>query len=129
MNRRARSILWFDSLGGLVAGVVALLVRRWLASLYGFSVDLVVLIAAANIAYGTYSGALAVLASRGGPLPRLAIDVLVLANLAWTAVCAALLRHTWPSASAFGIAHLALEGLWVGALGIVEYRRVRPFAR
>jgi hypothetical protein len=128
VDSRALSILWFDSLGGLVAGAAVLLVRSWLASLYGLSADLVLVIACANLAYGTYSGTLAALAARGRSIARPAIDLLVLANLAWTLVCIALIAHTLPTATVFGLAHLALEGLWVGALGIVEYRRVRPLS-
>ncbi|WP_434419082.1 hypothetical protein [Nannocystis pusilla] len=129
MNRRARAILWLDGCAACVAGVVVLALHEALARLHGFSPALVLFIGAVNLAYSCYSGTLAVRASCGRTPTRRAIDVLVVANLAWVVVCAAIVASTASTASIFGLAHVGIEGLFVGALAVVEYHRVRPFAR
>ncbi|MDC0667862.1 hypothetical protein [Nannocystis radixulma] len=129
MNRRARAILWLDGSAACVAGVVVLALHDALARLHAFPPALVLFVGAANLAYASYSGSLAVLASLGRTPTRRAIDILVVANLAWIAVCAAILAATSRSASAFGLAHVGLEALFVGSLAVAEYRKVRPFAR
>jgi hypothetical protein len=129
MNRRARAILWLDGSAACVAGVVVLALDDALAGLHAFPPALVLFVGAANLAYAAYSGSLAVLASLGRTPTRRAIDILVVANLAWVAVCAAILAATAPSASAFGLAHVGFEALFVGSLAVAEYRQVRPFAR
>lgn len=129
MHRRARALLWLDGSAACVAGVVVLALHDALAQLHGFSRALVLFIGAVNLAYSCYSGTLAVRASRGHTPTRRAIDILVAANLAWAAVCAAIVAVTADTASIFGLAHVGLEGLFVGALAGLEYRRVRPFVR
>ncbi|MFY0539638.1 hypothetical protein [Nannocystis pusilla] len=129
MHRRARAILWLDGSAACVAGVVVLALHDALAQLHGFPPALVLFIGVVNLAYSCYSGTLAIRASRGHTPTRRAIDILVVANLAWVAVCAAIVASTAGTASAFGLAHVGLEGLFVGALAVVEYSRVRPFAR
>ena len=129
MPRRARAILWLDGSAACVAGLVVLALHEALAQLHAFPPALVLFIGAVNLAYSCYSGTLAFRASRGHTPSRRAIGILVVANLAWVAVCAAIVAITASTASIFGLAHVGLEGLFVGALAIVEYRRVRPFAR
>ena len=122
-------ILWLDGGAACAAGAAVLLLRDRLASLYGFSPTLVSVLAVTNLAYGSYSGTLAVLASYRQTPRRRAIEVLALANFAWTLVCAVLLMANWRSATMFGVAQLAGEGLFVGALALAEWRIVRPSAR
>ncbi|MCY1009174.1 hypothetical protein OV079_27140 [Nannocystis pusilla] len=129
MPRRARAILWLDGSAACAAGVVVLALHDALARLHAFPPALVLLIGAVNLAYSCYSGTLAVRASRGRTPTRRAIDILVVANLAWVAACAAIVALTADTASIFGLAHVGLEGLFVGMLAVLEYRRVRPFAR
>lgn len=129
LNRRARAILWLDGGPAAVAGALVLALHDPLARLHAFSTELVLFVGAVNLAYACYSGSLAVLASRGRTPSRRAIDILVVANAAWVVVCAAILTATAGSASVFGVAHVGLEGLFVGSLAVAEYRHVRPFAR
>lgn len=129
MPRRARAILWLDGCAACVAGVVVLALHDALAQLHGFPPALVLVIGAVNLAYSCYSGTLAVRAARGHTPTRLAIDILVAANLAWVAACVAIVAITAGTASIFGLAHVGLEGLFVGMLAVLEYSRVRPFAR
>jgi len=102
--------------------------QGWLARFYGFFFLLVRFVAVVNLSYALYSGALALRAWRVGSLPRLSIDVLVLANLAWATACAAMVFLTWPMSRAFGVAHLVGEGLFVAGLAMLEWRLVRPEA-
>jgi hypothetical protein len=129
MNRRARAILWIDSVGGCAAGVIVLSIHDWLSALYEFPLSLVLLFGAANLGYGTYSGTLATLAALGRTPGRKAIEALISANLAWTLVCITVLATHWHSASPFGLLHAAVEGAYVAALAVIEWRRVRPAAR
>lgn len=129
MSRHARTILWVDACAAASAGLAVSVLREWLAHLYGFPISLVLFLGFANLAYASYSGSLAVLASTGRLLSVRAVDLLVLANSCWVLVCAAVLASTMHTASVFGIAHLVLEGAFVGSLALVERRWVRPFAR
>jgi hypothetical protein len=109
-----RHLLWIDSGAGLGAGVVVLALSGWLTEVYGLPRALLLGMGAANLAYGTYSGALARRARR----PRGMLLLLVLANATWAGL-AVRLAH---AASAFGLAHLAGEGLFVGGLAALEWR-------
>lgn len=65
---------------------------------------------AANLAYGTYSGALAGRALR----PRGLLVLLVAANATWAGLCVLAAVALADTASTFGLAHLLGEGLLVG---------------
>lgn len=123
MSRLARVLLAIDSLGALSVGAVCLLAREPIAALEGHPTAFVAALALANLAYGTYSGVLA-LRSFQGLVSRRALDLLIVANVSWTPVCLALTLLT--SGTVLGRAHLVLEGLYVGALGLAERRFVRP---
>lgn len=125
MTRLARRILWLDCLGALLAGVLVLGFRERLADLYGLPLALVTAVGVVNLVYGCGSGTLARQASRGVRPARRWVDLLIGANLAWTVVCALLAAAWWSEASAWGLAQLLGEGLYVGGLGLVEWRWVR----
>lgn len=129
MNRLAQRFLLIDGAAGSAVGVFTLTFREWLAELYAMPLSLVTLIGFANLAYGSYSGTLAVRAWYQKTPSRRAIDLLIAANLAWTVVCAVLVAATYRSASVFGLGHVVLEGLFVAWLALAERRLVRPFAR
>ncbi len=76
----------------------------------------------ANLAYASYSSALAARASSGRTPSRRSMVWLVAANGGWALVCAVILVSTWPFATPFGRALVAFEGLFVGSLAFVEYR-------
>lgn len=117
-----KEILWVDGLGGLVVGIlmlgVMLVAGRWLSATYGLPFDLLCIMTAANLAYGTYS---TILASRGRR-PMALILLLVVANTTWTVVCFRWAFLHWQNARWFALAHLMGEGLWVGGLAILEFR-------
>ncbi len=129
MNSRARKILWVDCGAGGVVGALMLVLRDPLVDLYDFPLALVTFIAAANLTYASYSLTLALRALANKTPSRRAIDVLVIANLLWAVACAVMLSVTFRQASLFGLAHIALEGLFVAALAVTEHRQVRPYAR
>ena len=72
----------------------------------------------ANLAYGAFSYSLARRASR----PRALIVLLVVANASWALLCGLAAAHFAGQASAFGLAHLIGEGLFVGGLAVWEWR-------
>ena len=127
-QRRANRILWFDGLGGLVAGALCLAASSWLAEIYRVDVDLLRFVAAANLLYGCYSTTLAARMAKGTPPPRIALHVLIAANMTWGLVCAAVLVLVASTASPLIWLHIGGEGLYVFGLGLVERRLVLPFA-
>lgn len=129
MNARAQLILRIDGGAALCAGLATLALHVWLARLHGFAAQLVLLIGLVNVLYAVYSGTLAWRAARGHAPRRVAVDCLVLGNLTWTAVCAGIVFCQWRTANWPGLAHVALEGLFVAALALLELRFVRPHTR
>lgn len=128
MMKNAKRLLWLDSGAGCTVGTVVLTLHEWLSELWGFQPELVLVLGAANLGYGCYSGSLARRAWRDMRVPILAIDVLVIANLAWAIICLVLMVLTWEISKPLGVAQLALEAVFVGGLGLVERRVVRPEA-
>jgi len=117
-----RTLLWIDCGAALLAGVVVSLLSRWLSDLYDIHRGLIVAMGLANLAYGTFSLSLARRASR----PRSLIVLLVAANAAWAGVCVLAAVLFARTASAFGLAHLVGEGLFVGGLAWLEWNRTAP---
>ncbi len=116
--RVLRHLLWIDSGAGLSAGVVVLALAGWLGDVYRLPRPLLVGMGLANLVYGTYSGTLARRAHR----PRGLLVLLVLANATWAALCLLAAASFADRASAFGLAHLVGEGLFVGGLAALEWR-------
>ena len=115
----ARRILWVDALGALGAGTLVLLLSHWLAAWYRMPPAVVTGLALANLGYGSFSFALARTPRWRRPA---AVWLLILANWGWLAVSLLLLARHGAAASALGVAHLLVEGLYVAALGTVEWR-------
>jgi hypothetical protein len=128
VTSRAQRLLLLDGSAGLAVGVFVLALHRVLADLYGLPPTVLLATGAANLAYGAFSSRLARRARRGLPVGRGWIDGLIAANAAWSVVCAALVIALAGSAGPLGLAHLTLEGLFVGALAWLERRWVRPEA-
>ena len=112
------TLLWVDCTAGAVAGVTVLALSGWLSRLYGLPQKLLLFIAAVNLLYACYSFTLA----RRSHRPLRPIQLLVCANAAWAPVCLALAVTYWHRASWFGIAHLAGEAIFVGALAAMEWK-------
>ncbi|RMH19850.1 MAG: hypothetical protein D6696_09575 [Acidobacteria bacterium] len=117
MNLR-RKLLWIDGLGALAAGVAVLSLSAWLSSWYGLPRSFLIFLALVNLVYASFSLSLAARWRR----PMGLILLLALANLTWAVLCwrwAIVWREV---ASPFGLAHLVVEGLYVGILGGLEWR-------
>jgi len=113
-----RNLLWIDCAAGAAVGVAVLGLSGWLADLYALPRGLLLATGAANLLYAAFSFSLAVRRRRTLPW----VSALAAANVAWGAVCVGLLAAFGGSASAFGVAHLAAEAVFVGGLGAVEWR-------
>ena len=114
-------LLWIDSGAGLLAGVGVLALSTWLTDLYALPRPLIVGMGVANLAYGTCSGALARRAHR----PYALIRLLVAANATWAALCVLAAVRFAGTASGLGLAHLIVEGVFVGGLAALEWRARR----
>jgi hypothetical protein len=108
-----------DWIGGAIGGVLVLSLRGWLTGLYGLPDGLLVVIGLANVAYSGVSFTLA-MSARGGRVPFL--WAVAAANMAWAVVCFVLAAVWAGEASPFGLAHLIGEGVFVGGLGVLEWR-------
>jgi hypothetical protein len=80
---------------------------------------------AANLAFAAFSFSLA----RRPLRPRPLIVLLVAANATWAALCALAVVILAGRASAFGVAHLIAEGVFVGTLAALEWRHREHLAR
>lgn len=117
-------VLWVDCIGAIVTGLTMILLSGPLSELYGLSVGFVVGHAFVHLVYGTYSFSLA--ARKRRPMSMLLL--LIFANSAWAAVCLAFAIYAFAiyiigSASVFAVSHFILEGIYVGCLAIVEWKR------
>ena len=113
-----RNLVRIDGIAGLTAGVFVLLHVGRLSNLYDLPNWLVSANGIANLAYGTYSSILASFTKR----PLVSIAVLATANLIWGIVCLITAGIFFRSATVFGFAHAVFEGLFVGGLGLLEWR-------
>lgn len=115
----ATRLIMIDWIGGAVAGALVLFFREWLTRLYSLPPDLLLVIGIANLAYSCVSFTLA-MRSHGVTVPYL--RVIAVANVAW-AVCCAVFTVVWfNSASVFGLGQLVGEAVFVGGLGLLEWR-------
>jgi len=73
---------------------------------------------AVNLLYGAFSFSLAVRAER----PLVLIRLLVAANLTWALVCLGLLVRFAESATPIAFVHFVGEAVYVGGLGVLEWR-------
>ena len=113
-----KNIIWIDGLGGLIVGILVLVFQNWLSTLYSLPLKLVVIIGIVNLIYGSYSTYLALWSK----FSEKHILFLAFANMAWTIVCLVLLGTFAKTASIFGLLLFILEGLYVGGLGVLEFR-------
>ncbi|WP_373061612.1 hypothetical protein [Gemmatimonas sp.] len=80
--------------------------------------SLLIAMAMANLTYGLFSFSLAIRRVR----PRALIVLLAVANATWAIACGVAALVLASTASMFGLAHLLIEGLLVGALAVFEWR-------
>lgn len=111
-------LLWVDCSAGIAAGLLTLGLSGWLSPLYGLPQALIIGVGAANLLYGAYSLSLARRAQR----PMRMIQLLAVANIGWALVCLMIVLSHWQAITGFGMAHLLIEGAFVGGLGLSEWR-------
>lgn len=111
-------LLWIDCAAAALAGVTVLMLSGWLSSLSALPRGLLLFMGAVNMLYASYSFALATRSRR----PRLLINLLVFANLAWSVVCLGLALAFAGSVTSFGLGHLVGEAVFVGGLAGLEWR-------
>jgi hypothetical protein len=116
--RVIKNLLWVDCCAAALAGVTVLLFSGWLSGLHALPRGLLLFTGAVNLLYACYSFALATRSNR----PRLFINLLVFANLAWAVVCFGLAIGFGGSATFFGVGHLIGEAVFVGGLASLEWR-------
>lgn len=116
---RPSTLIRVDCIAGATVDVLVLSFRGWLAELYALPADLLQVMGLANLVYACVSFTLARL-SRGDRIPLL--RAVALANITWAVACAVLTVVNFGQASAFGITSLLGEALFVGGLGICEWR-------
>ena len=102
-----------------VAGALLLAFHTWLADLYALPCELLLVMGLANLAYASVSFTLAAL-RRGDRVPLL--RVVAVANVAWAVVCATLAAVWSGEASLLGTGQLIGEAVFVGGLGVLEWR-------
>jgi hypothetical protein len=110
--------LWVDCIAAAVAGAAVLMLSGWLSRLYGLPLGLLRFTGAVNLLYGSYSFVLATRTRR----PIASIAALVFANLAWALLCVHLAVNVARSPTAFGLAYLFGEAIFVAALATLEWR-------
>ena len=93
--------------------------RGWFAGLYQLPAALLLVIGLFNLAYGSTSFTLA-MATRGNRVPGL--KVIAFANMVWAGCCLVLAAVWWRVASPFGLLQLIGEAIFVGTLGVLEWR-------
>lgn len=112
------NLLWLDCSGGLFVGVIVLAIYPLLANWHSLPSTLIVVMGLANLVYGCYSLSLA----RRQQRPLHLIQLLAIANMTWGIVCFCLFGIWWESVSLLGAIHLIGEGIYVGGLGLLEWR-------
>jgi len=113
-----RRLLWVDCIGAAVAGVTVIAVSGWLSRMEGIPREVLLFTGAVNLLYGAFSFSLAVRAER----PLVLIRLLVAANLTWALVCLGLLVRFAESATPIAFVHFVGEAMYVGGLGVLEWR-------
>jgi len=126
--KKPLTILAMDSLAALAAGVGTLLLSSYLTRWYAWPEGFALFIGAVNIAYGMYSGPLALRLKRTGRMSRTAVILLIIANSIWAGQCFTQAWRLFETASILGLGHLIFEGLFVSGLAFLEAKHVLPEA-
>lgn len=122
MKGKALGLLRIDALAGLSVGLTVLLLVKPLSQLYGLPEPELRGLALANLAYGSYSGSLVIRLSRGRALSLFSVRFLALANALWAPICLAIVVAFWPRLQPLGVTVLLFEAVFVGGLGVLEWR-------
>lgn len=87
-------------------------------SLGGLPLNVVLATGSANLIYGSYSLFVTTRKNRSLKL----VKILAAANMFWLVVCVGILIAYWNQISVLGVLHVAGEGIYVSALGLVEWK-------
>lgn len=96
-----------------------LALHSWLAHLYNVPANLLLFLAAVNLAYGATSLTLAQ-RTRDNIVPG--IKIMGAANLFWALCCLILFTIWFNHATPFALAHFLFEAAFVATLGILEIK-------
>ncbi len=116
--RRSEWVLLLDWTGAALVGVATIALHDWLSARGGLPESVLIGVGLANLTYGAFSLFLWRHPARSIAL----IKVLVVANLAWSAVCLYLLSVHWRIVTPIAVLHLGGEALYVGLLALLEWR-------
>ena len=72
----------------------------------------------ANLVYGFYS----LYVTTQKPRPLRLVQILAVANMAWLIACLSIATFFWQEISILGLVHVVGEGIYVAALGAVEWK-------
>jgi hypothetical protein len=111
-------ILWVDWMGAALVGVTVVMIHPWLARLYSLPDSLILALGIVNLAYGSYSFTLCMFQQFR---TKYGVYCLIFANVAWLFVCIGLCIAYSRHANLIGMAQLLGEGVYVAALGVVEW--------
>lgn len=120
---RAAQLIRFDWIAGATAGVLVLALHRWLTALYQLPRTLLLVIGCANLAYACVSFTLD-RRRQGEKVPFL--RAMAVANVLWAIGCVIMAAVWVGRASIFGMGQLIGEGVFVGWLGLLEWRAASP---
>jgi len=118
MGKLAPNLLWIDCTGGLLAGLVMLAVHPVIARWHNLLPAVIAGIGLVNLTYGGFSLLIATRERRRMTM----VKTLAAANIVWAPICIALAVSLWSRISITGFLHLAAEGFYVGALGVMEWK-------
>jgi len=116
--KKHTNIILLDGIAGTISGVVVLLLGSLILKTHHWSETFIVVHVLTSLTYGAY----ALLLSYRKFRPVKMISILAMANCIWALACGTLAVLWYTKLTFFGLGHLVLEFLFVGALGIYEWR-------
>jgi len=99
-------------------GVLLFALLEWVSVLYNLPVNIVILLASANVIYGIYALTLAFLVTK----PVYTITVLAIANALWVCICIFIALYYVQTASLIGVVFIILEAVFVCILAYYEFK-------
>ena len=121
----SKHILWVDCIGAIATGILLAALSGYIAPLYSLPQSWVIGHACVHLAYGSFSFSLAVRLTR----PLVLIKILAIANAAWAFLCVVFAARMVGGDSVLAAAHFIFEGMYVGALGFIEWNRRDALAK
>lgn len=121
-RKRKHFILAIDSLSGLTAGTVTWVLAPLLTLHHAWTMEFARFIASANVGYGIFSGTVFLVFKRNVQGPIWPVAALIAGNCVWAIQCFLQAWRLRFESSYTGIAHLAMEGAYVGILAYFEAR-------